>query len=101
MLTVSDIHTYYGASCVIQDVSLEVWRGRITALMGRNGAGETTVIRSIAGLTPPRRGSIKFGGAELMRLPVHEIARRGIGLVPQGRRVFASRRSASLRSFRA
>ncbi len=56
MLTVSDIHTYYGDSYVIQGVSLSVVRGRITVLMGRNGAGKITVIRSIAGLTPPRRG---------------------------------------------
>jgi branched-chain amino acid transport system ATP-binding protein len=90
MLTVSDIHTYYGDSYIIQGVSLSVLRGRITVLMGRNGAGKTTVIRSIAGLTPPRRGSILFGGEELTRLPAHEIARRGIGLVPQGRRIFAS-----------
>ncbi|HVH77141.1 MAG TPA: ABC transporter ATP-binding protein [Stellaceae bacterium] len=90
MLTVSDIHTYYGDSYVIQGVSLGVERGRITVLMGRNGAGKTTVIRSIAGLTPPRRGSIRFGEVELTRLPAHEIARRGIGLVPQGRRIFAS-----------
>lgn len=90
MLTVSDIHTYYGDSYVIQGVSLGVERGRITVLMGRNGAGKTTVIRSIAGLTPPRRGSVRFGEVELTRLPAHQIARRGIGLVPQGRRVFAS-----------
>jgi branched-chain amino acid transport system ATP-binding protein len=90
MLTVGDIHTYYGDSYVIQGVSLSVVRGRITVLMGRNGAGKTTVIRSIAGLTPPRRGSILFEGEELTRLPAHEIARRGIGLVPQGRRIFAS-----------
>jgi branched-chain amino acid transport system ATP-binding protein len=90
MLTVSDIHTYYGDSYVIQGVSLNVLRGRITVLMGRNGAGKTTVIRSIAGLTPPRRGSVIFGGEELTRLPAHQIARRGIGLVPQGRRIFAS-----------
>lgn len=90
MLTVRDIHTYYGDSYVIHGVSLSVLRGRITVLMGRNGAGKTTVIRSIAGLTPPRRGSILFGDEELTRLPVHEIARRGLGLVPQGRRIFAS-----------
>lgn len=90
MLTVSDIHTYYGDSYVVQGVSLNVRRGGITVLMGRNGAGKTTVIRSIAGLTPPRRGSILLGGEELTRLPAHQIARRGIGLVPQGRRIFAS-----------
>jgi len=90
MLRVSDIHTYYGDSYVVQGVSLNVVRGGITVLMGRNGAGKTTVIRSIAGLTPPRRGSILLAGEELTRLPAHEIARRGIGLVPQGRRIFAS-----------
>jgi branched-chain amino acid transport system ATP-binding protein len=90
MLRVSDIHTYYGDSYVVQGVSLNVVRGGITVLMGRNGAGKTTVIRSIAGLTPPRRGSILLGGEELTRLPAHQIARRGIGLVPQGRRIFAS-----------
>jgi len=90
MLTVSDIHTYYGDSYVIQGVSLCAQRGRITVLMGRNGAGKTTVIRSIAGLTPPRRGSVLFGGEDLTRLRAHEIARRGIGLVPQGRRIFPS-----------
>jgi branched-chain amino acid transport system ATP-binding protein len=59
-------------------------------LMGRNGAGKTTTIRSIVGLTPPRRGSIVFNGEDITRLPTHEIAKRGIGLVPQGRRVFGS-----------
>jgi branched-chain amino acid transport system ATP-binding protein len=90
MLRVSDIHTYYGDSYVVQGVSFNVVRGGITVLMGRNGAGKTTVVRSIAGLTPPRRGSILLGCEELTRLPAHEIARRGIGLVPQGRRIFAS-----------
>lgn len=90
MLSVREIHTYYGDSYVIQGVSLEVVRGQIAVLMGRNGAGKTTTIRSIIGLTPPRRGSITFNGEELTHLPAHEIARRGIGLVPQGRRVFGS-----------
>src|SRR5574341_1822952 len=90
MLAVRDIHTYYGDSYVIQGVSLQVVRGDVTVLMGRNGVGKTTTIRSIVGLTPPRRGSVQFNGEELTRLPTHEIARRGIGLVPQGRRVFKS-----------
>lgn len=90
MLSVRDIHTYYGDSYVIQGISLDVVRGQIAVLMGRNGAGKTTTIRSIVGLTPPRRGSITFHGEELTHLPAHEIARRGIGLVPQGRRVFGS-----------
>ena len=90
MLSVADIHTYYGDSYIIQGVSLEVAPGQIAVLMGRNGAGKTTTIRSIVGLTPPRRGTVRFRGEEVTRLPTHEIARRGIGLVPQGRRVFGS-----------
>lgn len=90
MLSVREIHTYYGDSYIIQGVSLDVAPGRIAVLMGRNGAGKTTTIRSIVGLTPPRRGSVTFNGTELTRLPAHEIALRGIGLVPQGRRVFGS-----------
>jgi branched-chain amino acid transport system ATP-binding protein len=90
VLLVRDIHTYYGDSYVVQGVSLRVDRGQIVVLMGRNGVGKTTTIRSIVGLTPPRRGSVVFNGEELTRLPTHEIARRGIALVPQGRRVFAS-----------
>ena len=90
MLAVHDIHTYYGDSYVIQGVSLQVVRGQVAVLMGRNGAGKTTTIRSIIGLTPPRHGSVMFNGEELTRLPTHEIAKRGLGLVPQGRRVFGS-----------
>src|SRR5690242_7446792 len=90
MLAVRDIHTYYGDSYIIQGVSLDVVPGQIAVLMGRNGAGKTTTIRSIIGLTPPRRGSVTYNGEELTRLPTHEIASRGIGLVPQGRRIFAS-----------
>ncbi len=90
MLAVRDIHTYYGDSYIIQGVSLDVVPGQIAVLMGRNGAGKTTTIRSVIGLTPPRRGSVTYNGEELTRLPTHEIASRGIGLVPQGRRIFAS-----------
>jgi branched-chain amino acid transport system ATP-binding protein len=90
VLSVREIHTYYGDSYIIQGVSLEVASGQIAVLMGRNGAGKTTTIRSIIGLTPPRRGTVMFQGEDLTRLPTHEIARRGIGLVPQGRRVFGS-----------
>lgn len=90
MLSVADIHTYYGDSYVIQGVSLEVELGQIAVLMGRNGVGKTTTIRSIVGLTPPRRGTVTFNGKDLTRMPTHKIAREGIGLVPQGRRVFPS-----------
>ena len=90
MLSVEDVHTYYGDSYVLQGVSLDAGRGRVTVLMGRNGVGKTTTMRSIVGLTPPRRGRVTLQGQDLTRLPTHVIARRGIGLVPQGRRVFAS-----------
>jgi branched-chain amino acid transport system ATP-binding protein len=90
LLRVDDIHTYYGESYVLQGLSLAVPRARIVALLGRNGMGKTTLIRSVAGLTPPRAGTIVLDGAPLTGLPPHAIAQRGVGLVPQGRRTFPS-----------
>jgi len=90
MLEVKDIHTWYGDSYILQGVSLEVKDGTCVALLGRNGMGKTTTIRSIMGLTPPRKGSILFNGQELVGLPPYKIARLGIGLVPQGRMIFSS-----------
>jgi branched-chain amino acid transport system ATP-binding protein len=90
MLEVKDIHTWYGDSYILQGVSLEVKDGTVVALLGRNGMGKTTTIRSIMGLAPPRRGSIVFNGQELVGLPSFKIARLGIGLVPQGRLIFSS-----------
>lgn len=90
MLEVADIHTYYGDSYVLQGVSLRVDQGQVVALLGRNGVGKTTLIRSIIGFTPPRRGAIRFKGTEITRLPSYQIARMGIGLIPQGRRIFPS-----------
>jgi branched-chain amino acid transport system ATP-binding protein len=90
LLDVDDIHTYYEHSHVLQGVSLRAESGRVTALLGRNGVGKTTLIRSVIGFTPPRSGSIRFAGEPIDRLPSHTIARRGVGLVPQGRRVFPS-----------
>jgi branched-chain amino acid transport system ATP-binding protein len=90
LLEVEDIHTYYGDSYVLQGLSLAVPRSQIVAVLGRNGMGKTTLIRSIAGLTPPRAGTIAFDGAPLTGLRPHAIAQRGIGLVPQGRRTFPS-----------
>jgi len=89
MLAVEDIHTYYGESHVLHGVSLGVGRGEAVALLGRNGVGKTTLIRSIVGLTPPRTGVVRFQAREIQRTPPHRIARRGIGLVPQGRRIFS------------
>jgi branched-chain amino acid transport system ATP-binding protein len=90
MLELADVHTYYGDSHVLQGVSLEVPEGRVVALLGRNGVGKTTLIRSIIGFTPPRRGSIRYRGVEIAGFPSYRIARLGIGLIPQGRRVFPS-----------
>ena len=90
MLEVDDVHTNYGQSYVLQGVSLRVAQGEVVAVLGRNGVGKTTLIRSIVGFTPPRRGRIVLKGEEITRLPAHEIARRGVGLVPQGRRIFPS-----------
>jgi branched-chain amino acid transport system ATP-binding protein len=90
LLVVEDIHTYYGASYVLQGVSLSVEQGSVIALLGRNGVGKTTTIRSIIGFTPARRGRIVFKGADITREPTYAIARRGVGLVPQGRRIFGS-----------
>ncbi len=88
-LVVESVHTYYGESHILHGVSLSVAPGEVVALLGRNGAGKTTVIRSIVGFTPPRAGRVLFGGDEIHRWPPYRIARRGLALVPQGRRIFA------------
>ncbi len=90
MLHLKDLHTYYGDTHVLQGLSLDVGPGAVVALLGRNGMGKTTTIRSILGLTPPRSGSIRFQDQELTRLKSHQVARLGIGLVPQGRNIFPS-----------
>jgi branched-chain amino acid transport system ATP-binding protein len=89
MLDVEAIHTYYGDSHVLHGVSLRVGAGEAVAVLGRNGAGKTTAIRSIVGFTPPRAGRVMFEGQEIERWPAYRIARRGLALVPQGRRIFA------------
>jgi branched-chain amino acid transport system ATP-binding protein len=90
MLEVRDIHTYYGDSYILQGLSLNVDAGKIVAVLGRNGVGKSTLIRSIIGFTPPRGGSILLEGRELSGLTPDRIARLGVGLVPQGRRIFGS-----------
>jgi len=90
MLELINIHTYYGESYVLRGVSLQISEGSVVALLGRNGMGKTTAIRSIIGFTPPRRGQILFQGKEIMELPPNKIAKLGIGLVPQGRYIFPS-----------
>jgi len=88
ILEVEDIHTYYGDAYVLQGMSLQLEQGQILGLLGRNGVGKTTLVNSIVGFTPPRRGRIVFKGAEITHIPSFETVRSGLGLVPQGRRVF-------------
>jgi len=88
ILQVEDIHTYYGDAYVLQGLSLELEQGQILGLLGRNGVGKTTLVNSIVGFTPPRRGRIVFKGADVTAVSSFETVRRGMGLVPQGRRVF-------------
>jgi len=90
LLELRDIHTYYGDSHVLQGIDLHTGEGKVVTILGRNGAGKTTLLRSIMGFNPPRSGSILFKGQEIGRLGIHHIARLGVGLVPQGRRVFSS-----------
>jgi branched-chain amino acid transport system ATP-binding protein len=90
VLKVDDVHTYYGDSYVLQGVSLDVRPGTAVALLGRNGMGKTTLIRSIIGFARPRQGRVVFAGRDVTHLPSHQIAQLGIGLVPQGRRIFPS-----------
>jgi branched-chain amino acid transport system ATP-binding protein len=90
MLEVHDIHTYYGDSYVLQGISLSVAAGQVVAVLGRNGVGKTTLVRSIIGFAPPRRGRITFKGEEIAGRAPQRIARLGMGLVPQGRRMFPS-----------
>lgn len=90
ILDVREIDTCYGESQVLFRASLHVDDGEVVALLGPNGAGKTTTLRSILGLTPATSGSIHFDGAEITAMPTHEIARRGVGWVPDDRRIFPS-----------
>lgn len=88
MLDISGIETFYGETQALFGVSLEVGRGEVVSLLGPNGAGKTTTIRSILGLSPPRRGHIRFDGEDITRMSTHRIARKGVSWVPDNRRVF-------------
>ncbi|MDH3228683.1 MAG: ABC transporter ATP-binding protein [Alphaproteobacteria bacterium] len=90
MLEVRDIETFYDASQILFGVSLRVDVGEVVTLMGRNGMGKTTTVRSIMGLATPRSGSIRFENAEIAGRPSYVVARAGVGLVPEGRHVFAN-----------
>ena len=88
MLTVEDIHTFYGVSYILQGVSVEIMSGENVCLIGRNGAGKSTTLKSIIGLTPPKSGSVKFSGEVISGKRPHVIAQKGIGYVPEDRRIF-------------
>jgi len=88
MLALEDVHTFYGETEVLFGVSLEVAQGEVVALLGPNGAGKTTTLRSVLGLTPARTGRVRFDGRDISRTPTYEIARAGIGWVPDDRRIF-------------
>ena len=90
ILEVEDIHTYYGDAYVLQGLSLRLEEGQILGLLGRNGVGKTTLVNSVVGFNPPRRGQIRFKGADITGAASFETVRLGMGLVPQGRRVFPS-----------
>lgn len=90
MLTISDLNVYYGAIHALKGVSLEVGEGEIVTLIGGNGAGKSTTLRAVSGLTRPRSGSIQLEGVDLTKLPPQDIVRKGLCHVPEGRRVFAN-----------
>ena len=89
MLTVKDLNQYYGGSHILRGVSLEARLGKVTVLLGRNGVGKTTLLKSLMGLVPIRSGSIEFDGKPIEKATSYERARAGIGFVPQGREIFA------------
>ena len=88
LLELSHVETYYGESHILFDVSLEVRAGEVVCLLGRNGAGKTTTVRTMMGLTPPRSGGVMLDGQNLAGLPAFQIARLGLGFVPEDRRIF-------------
>lgn len=90
MLELSQVHTYYGESHILNGISMEIEEDSVVALLGRNGMGKTTTVRSIVGFTPPRSGVIRFKTKDISGLPSHRICQMGLGLVPQGRRIFPS-----------
>src|SRR5215203_3038956 len=89
MLAIKNVNQYYGGSHILRDVSLEARRGQVTVILGRNGVGKTTLLKSLMGLVPIKTGSIEFDGRAIQDATPYERARAGIGFVPQGREIFA------------
>jgi len=89
LLELDGVETYYGESHILEGVDMEVQEGEVVALMGRNGVGKTTTLRSILQLTPPREGSIRYRGEELVGMETHEVADAGVGWIPEDRRMFS------------
>jgi len=90
MLELADVHTYYAENHILHGISMEVKANSVVALLGRNGMGKTTIVRSIIGFTPPRSGVIRFKEKDISSLPSYQICQMGLGLVPQGRAIFPS-----------
>jgi branched-chain amino acid transport system ATP-binding protein len=88
ILDVKEIHTYYGTSHILFGISMQINQGEAVCLLGRNGAGKTTTLKSIIGLTPPKKGKIQFQGKEVVGKPPYHIAQLGVGFVPDDRRIF-------------
>jgi len=88
MLRLRDVHTYYGKSHILHGVSIEVGQGEVVGLLGRNGVGKSTTLKTIIGLVHPAQGSVDFEGQDISRMPAHRLARLGIGYVPEDRRIF-------------
>ena len=90
LLDVADVHTYYGASYILQGVTLTAGQGEVVAILGRNGVGKTTLVSTLAGFVQPRQGRVRVGGVDMTGKPPEQISRQGVALVPQGRRIFRS-----------
>ncbi len=89
ILSLSDVHTYYGHIHALQGITLDVRVGEIVTLLGANGAGKTTTLKTINGLLHPKKGKVEFDGRDVTHVPAHELVRRGIGQSPEGRRIFS------------